>query len=60
MYFIKKGGCEVEFINEKAIHKDTFLAGYMLGFEGLLSNTYRSAATANTMVTAICVKKNCI
>jgi len=26
----------------------------------MISNTYRSVATATTMVTAICVKKNCI
>ncbi|CAM6001191.1 unnamed protein product [Sphagnum balticum] len=36
------------------------LAGQVFGFEAMVTNTYHSKATANTMAQIIQVKKNCL
>ena len=43
---------------KNAIFKQTYLTGDIIGFESLVSNIYRSTATANTMVTTIAIKKS--
>jgi CRP-like cAMP-binding protein len=56
-YFVKKGGCIVEFTNENMVYKEPMLAGQVFGFESLLTNIYHSKATANTMAEIVQVKK---
>lgn len=60
VFFITKGGCEIEFVNENAIFKESYNQGEIFGFESIVSQIYHSTTTANTMVTAMCIKKSCI
>ena len=57
-FFVKKGGCMVEFTNHKLVYKEPMLAGQVFGFESLLTNIYHSKATANTMAEIVQVKKS--
>lgn len=57
-FFIKKGGCTVEFTNESLAYKENMLAGQVFGFESLVTNIYHSKTTSNTMTEIVQIKKN--
>ena len=48
------------FSNENAIYKESYNQGEMFGFESIVTPIYHSTTTANTMVTAMSIKKSCI
>lgn len=60
LFFVKKGGCMVEFTNENMVYKEPMLAGQVFGFESLVTNVYHSKATANTMAEILQVKKSLV
>jgi len=56
MYFVKRGGVIVEFVNKNMVYKEPMLVGEVFGFESMLTNVFHTQVTANSMVEVVRVK----
>ena len=60
LFFVKRGSCTIELINEHSIYEQNLVIGDVFGFETLVSSTYESTVVANAMVIVMKVKKVCL